>query len=298
MKTEIPSYDINSFEEYKNRGILVARFDNYLRAHGHLRNAHRHTFYHLVYFTEGTGNQQIDFEHIPIEPHQIYFMRPGQVHQWVFDENPTGYIINFSGDYFTSFLLEADYIRNFTFFKGDPGQQVIRVDETFRQKLCFLFEDILAEGAVLPPPQDDLVRTLLLQIFIGVSRHLPSAEASGMQPYRHQLVDRFKDLIEVHFMNHRFPKEYAQLLYVSPGHLNSVCISQLGKSAGTLIRDRVLLEAKRLLTNLELNVSEVSDRLNFKDQSYFIKFFKNYENITPDKFRNQTLLQWKKKTQQ
>ena len=59
----------------------------------------------------------------------------------------------------------------------------------------------------------------------------------------------------------------------------------MGVSAGTLIRERVILEAKRLLINLDLMVSEIADKLNFDDQSYFIKFFKKYEGITPEKFR-------------
>ena len=81
------------------------------------------------------------------------------------------------------------------------------------------------------------------------------------------------------------PKQYAELLYITPNHLNALCNDFLGVSAGTLIRDRVILEAKRLLINLDLMVAEIADRLNFSDQSYFIKFFKKYEGITPEKFR-------------
>jgi len=68
-----------------------------------------------------------------------------------------------------------------------------------------------------------------------------------------------------------------------------LCNDFLGISAGTLIRERVILEAKRLLINRDLMVAEIAEKLNFADQSYFIKFFKKYEGITPEKFRKSNI---------
>ena len=58
-----------------------------------------------------------------------------------------------------------------------------------------------------------------------------------------------------------------------------------GKKAGDLIRDRVLLEAKRLLTNADMSVTEIAYDLNFQDNSYFNRFFKKNVGVTPDEFR-------------
>jgi len=57
-------------------------------------------------------------------------------------------------------------------------------------------------------------------------------------------------------------------------------------SAGELIRNRVLLEAKRLLVNLDLTINEISGLLNFSDSAYFTRFFKKYTGQTPEAFRN------------
>ena len=91
------------------------------------------------------------------------------------------------------------------------------------------------------------------------------------------------------------PKQYAALLYITPNHLNALCNDFLGVSAGVLIRERVILEAKRLLINLDLLISEVAAKLNFDDQSYFIKFFKKHEGLTPEKFRKLNTTQQGKK---
>jgi len=60
-------------------------------------------------------------------------------------------------------------------------------------------------------------------------------------------------------------------------------------SAGELIRNRVILEAKRLLINLNMTVAEIADSLNFKDNSYFARFFKKYTGSTPEEFRKNNI---------
>ncbi len=291
MKSDIPVYDIQNFKAYKNDGILVSRFGYYSKQHQHLHSAHRHTFYHLVFFTEGSGNQQIDFKKFDVKPGLIYFMIPGQVHSWDFETEPDGYIINFSSDYLSSFLLKPDYLENFTFFSGQPDNQVIELPTAIQEKAISILEDILKEGQNEHPINDDLVKTLLLRLFIEVSRTADIKQQQYKNSYNHTLLKSFQRLIETNYAELKLPKQYAELLYITPNHLNALCNDFLGVSAGTLIRDRVILEAKRLLINLDLMVSEISDRLNFSDQSYFIKFFKKQEGITPEKFRKLNTIQ-------
>jgi AraC family transcriptional activator of pobA len=62
----------------------------------------------------------------------------------------------------------------------------------------------------------------------------------------------------------------------------------LGIPAGEVIRNRIALEAKRLLINNDLTVQEIAGQLNFADNSYFTKFFKKQVGITPEEFRKTT----------
>jgi len=78
-------------------------------------------------------------------------------------------------------------------------------------------------------------------------------------------------------------------LYITPNHLNALCQDMLGKTAGDLIRDRILLESKRLLTNADMTITEIAYNLNFKDNSYFNRFFKKEVGSTPDEFRTSFL---------
>lgn len=281
MKNSIPVYDIQNFKAYKNDGILISRFGAYAQQHQHLHSAHRHRFFHLVFFTAGSGSQQIDFKKFDVAPGLVYFMVPGQVHSWSFTSQPDGYLLNFSADYFNSFLLKSDYLEQFTFFAG----QVFELPESIQEKIVLIFEEMLSEAAHEQPVADDLIKTLLLKLLITISRVTAPIDRVQGDSYGHTLLKSFQKLIELNYNTLRLPKQYAELLYITPNHLNSLCNDLLGISAGTLIRERVMLEAKRLLINVKLMVAEIAEQLNFADQSYFVKFFKKYEGITPEKFR-------------
>jgi AraC-like DNA-binding protein len=96
---------------------------------------------------------------------------------------------------------------------------------------------------------------------------------------------QFQELIEQNFLKLKLPKEYAEILNLTPNYLNSLCKKVSGKSAGELIRQRVLLEAKRLLAHTSLTVSEIAFQLGFEDNSYFGRFFTKYTGSTPASFR-------------
>ncbi|WP_326996157.1 helix-turn-helix domain-containing protein [Chitinophaga sp. 212800010-3] len=83
----------------------------------------------------------------------------------------------------------------------------------------------------------------------------------------------------------RRPKYYAEILCITPNYLNSICKDLLGISAGDMIRNRIVLEAKRMLIYLDLTVTEIACNFNFKDNSYFCKFFKNQAGLSPEAFR-------------
>jgi AraC family transcriptional activator of pobA len=169
MKAPIPIYDICSLTQ-KRKDLLISRFAPYLKSHRNLHLAHKHSFYHLVYFTKGGGSQTIDFQRVSIDPGQIYFMIPGQVHNWAFAGEVDGYIINFSVPFFQSFLLKANYLEDLPFFAGIVSDAVIEVPAELRLKVTALFEELISETEEGKPLELDMVRVLMLQLFISIAR--------------------------------------------------------------------------------------------------------------------------------
>jgi AraC family transcriptional activator of pobA len=285
MIQNIPLYDICSLSDINQDDILISRFAPYLETHKNLSATHRHSFYHLVLFTAGSGMHTIDFESFDVKPGQIYFMVPGQVHSWGFDGPTDGYIINFSASYIQSFLLQHGYLDSFSFFSGNPADAVVNLPDETYTAIKLLFEAILTEVAQPAVSANDMIRLLMLQLFIRVNRLSSNPVSNGNLSYNQTLLKSFKNLIEHHYTDIKLPKDYAAMLYITPNHLNALCRDMMGISAGELIRNRVLLEAKRMLTNPKLSINEISLKLNFSDNSYFTKFFKKLEETTPEEFR-------------
>jgi AraC-like DNA-binding protein len=287
VKDRFPVYDIGHLVEFRQDDLVISQFAPYLKIHKNLQQAHKHTFYHLVFFTEGAGSQTIDFQKFEVKPHQIYFMVPGQVHNWAFEGKVDGYVVNFSPKFFQSFLLKPDYLEQFPFLSGNANEAVINIEANLRIKLIGLFEKLLNESIENQRTGLDMVRLLLLEVFILVSRTVITPQSKQVSPYNLTLLKNFKNLIETNYINSKLPKDYAELLYITPNHLNALCNDLLGIPAGEVIRNRVVLEAKRLLINPQLGITEVANHLNFADNSYFTKFFKKQTGVTPEEFRKQ-----------
>lgn len=291
MKNVIPVYDIGSLTAISEDDILVSRFGVYSESHQHLHCPHRHNFYHIVLFTEGGGTHSIDFETFEVKPWEIYFMVPGQVHSWSFEGRVDGYVVNFSSTYFQSFLLVTDYLQKFNFFKGMVNDSVLYIPADWQSSIEALFEEILNAYNQHKIFTEDYIRVLLLKMFIKISELVVIKPVKYVSSYNYTLFKNFQQLIEQNYTTLRLPREYAQLLYITPNHLNSLCNDLLGMSAGEVIRNRVILEAKRLLVNLDLSITEISYQLNFNDNSYFTKFFKKYVGSTPEEFRKNNVKQ-------
>lgn len=287
VKDALPVYNICSLKgvDHLHDDIMAEPFSEYLKKHPNLHRPHGHSFYHLLLFTKGGGYHTIDFERFEVKAGQIYFMIPGQVHSWEFEGEMEGYVINFSDDLFHAFLSDQLYLERFNFLGGVTGENIIQFNAKERLEAEQLLSAVIAETQTIQPYSKDKVRLLMLSLFILAARSESSNNAGDTVKPNLQLLYKFRRLVNQHYSEYKLPKDYASMLSVSPNHLNTICSDLLGKSAGEIIRERILLEAKRQLVNLDASISTIAYSLGFTDNSYFTKFFKKYTGTTPEEFK-------------
>ncbi len=114
-----------------------------------------------------------------------------------------------------------------------------------------------------------------------------SVSGNAKQPDQ-RLLD-FLDLIEDTFAKRRDVKWYAKKLECSERTLDRSCLRIVGKSAKAVVTDRVLIEAKRILTYSDDSISSIGESLGFPETTNFVRFFKNNAGITPAAFRKRFL---------
>ena len=103
-----------------------------------------------------------------------------------------------------------------------------------------------------------------------------------------QLVDGFLKLVQMHCRQERQLDFYAQELCISAKYLAATVKAVTGKTAGDWIEDYVMLEAKAMLTNTDMTISQISDHLHFPDTSTFGKYFRRHTGLSPKEFKKQS----------
>ena len=242
---------------------------------------HRHTFYQVLYVEKGKGSHKIDFKDHLIEDHTLFFLAPGQVHTIGFSETEhvKGVIVNFDDNFFHTFLAKPDTIDSFPFFNRNGKNSYYKLDQK-QNEINQIFNRIINCN------DPKYMRLYMLELFYLVNDiHTENVDSASFTAAQ-RLVNELYKLIEKNYDAEHYPKYYAEQLAVTANHLNATCKKVSGKTAGSLIRDRIILEIKRLLVNSQLNINEISYLLGFDDTSYFIKFFKKITGITPSEFRN------------
>lgn len=97
---------------------------------------------------------------------------------------------------------------------------------------------------------------------------------------------QFLDLLIKHYRENRSVSFYADKLFITPKYLSATLRAVMGKRAGEMIDDYVLLQAKVLLKTTDLTVQQISEELNFANQSFFARYFKHLAGISPTAYRN------------
>ena len=286
MKDTIPVYDHcathpNPIHNDINTGVIA----DYYPFRNKLVIPHRDSFYHVFLCNQGSGTVTIDFEKFDLQPGRIFFMTPYQVHSWDFTSDSDGYSFNFSENIFRSFITTPDYLCQFPFMRGIPDESVIDLSGDALTEAIYFFNKLIHESQKKDSFSMEQVCFHLLSLFISICRYEKLPVQKQNTGFGHRLLYNFKNMVNQHYLEKRLPKDYAAMLYITPQRLNALCNDLLGVSAGEIIRDRVLLEAKRLLVNVNMSISEIACKLDFSDNSYFTKFFKKYTSITPEEFR-------------
>lgn len=88
-----------------------------------------------------------------------------------------------------------------------------------------------------------------------------------------------------HYKNERSVKFYADLLHLSPKYFTTIIKRASGNTVAQWINHFVILEAKNLLKYSTMNIQEIAYSLNFPNQSFFGKYFKQHTGMPPSEYK-------------
>ncbi|MDR1592510.1 MAG: AraC family transcriptional regulator [Prevotellaceae bacterium] len=101
------------------------------------------------------------------------------------------------------------------------------------------------------------------------------------QPTKEYVFEQFIRLVERYYRQQHGIEFYADRLHLTGKYLSALIRSASGKTAAEWIREYLIMEAKTLLKSGKMSIQQVSNELNFYDQSHFGVFFKKYVGCSP-----------------
>lgn len=266
-------HDIHEFgvAEAKAGDIRVDRLEERLKPK--IPFPHKHNFFHFLCLKKASGWHEIDFQRFAARAKQIFFVKPGEVHAWNFGAGTRGFVVEFSRESLQGkpdLLVRLDAL---------PASFVFDAGAKFMELCELMLGETEAKGADRGPCLENLLCAFLLKLFrIGAFEKTAGPKAKGA------IMD-FLALVEEQFRREHAPEYYATRLGMSPKALTMRCRRSLAKPAGAVLRERLLLEAKRMLSYTESPIAEIGFELGFEDPNYFARFFRAQSGMAPGHFR-------------
>lgn len=285
----IPVYSLGNFINEVEESYSIEIFD--ANRHFEVQYPHKHDFFEVLFLLKGSGNHIIDNNKYEVKPPCIFFLSPGQAHKLELSKDIAGYIFLFTGEFYQLGKSNKNKLLEYPFFfnlkQDNPPLQIEKVNEVRFLSSLFRRGSVIMEQNVTD--KGDLAHALLELILCTCQQLYPDAEQDGEKRKGHLLVKRFRELIEEKYHVNLTIKQYADELGVSENHLTFSAKELTGKTSKALIKQKQIVEIKRLLKYTDMSIKEICLQFQFSDQSYFSKFFKREVGISPVAFRNQSL---------
>lgn len=175
-------------------------------------------------------------------------------------------------------------------FYGSKGHLFIDLEEKDQRRLETLltvFQDEYEENEDI---QEDMLRMLLKRLIILITRLGKKQYLSeDIDDVEQDLIRNFNLLLEDHFKEYHQVQDYALLLNKSPKTLSHLFAKYNSKSPIQVIKERIVLEAKRQLYYTDRTSKEIAYDLGFDDPATFSRFFKNAAKVSPTQFKKQAV---------
>jgi AraC family transcriptional regulator, transcriptional activator of pobA len=256
--------------------------------HGWIVHAHRHrNLFQILLIERGGGEMTYETTKLPFAAPAAIFVPATVAHAFRFEPDVTdGWVLTFTED--AAGALAAHSGETLTRLRALAAPPILPfTDDIERARLSALCAELYEEQSLAREGFRMAMRGLLVLIAVGVARLAASRARSGcvtLQP-ADAMVVQLRALIDEFFQSERLLGFYAAKLGVSVDRLNDQVKRSAGVTAGHLIRQRVLTEAKHQLVFTNQAINEIAEQLGFADPSHFARFFRKQTGAAPHEFR-------------
>ncbi len=233
----------------------------------------------------------VDFKHYKITTPSLLFVSPNQVLQFHHSGEESGQLIYYNRDFYCIQIHDAEVACDGLLFNNLFQIPIVMLQTDEAIRFNALFGHISEELRHPAGSGEEMIRTFLKQIIILATRqwkkqHLSVAD-TAIPANDEEFFRNFSRLVEIHFREKHSVADYAEMMHLAPKTLSHK-FNKLGlENPNEMIKNRIVLEAKRLLLYTDLSVKEIAYQLGYDDPAYFNRLFTQRSSASPAAFRKQ-----------
>ena len=243
----------------------------------------RTTNHTLIFLTKGEAVMNIGSENYTIGRYECLVVPAGQLFSFSQVDLNEGYLCNVHNDFIVGKFGKPDLLKEYEFFRvwGNPR---ICLDEPTGEFVGHLLNRMLFHYTQHGLMQPDRIQAVFIALLSEINQ---AYQPMSAHPQTHAVLttNRFRELLFSHIRTHHLVTDYANMLNLSPNHLNKSVKAITDKSPTKWIDEAIVLEAKVLLFQTNFPISEIDAQVGIMDSSYFSRLFKKIEGVTPHAFR-------------
>ena len=255
---EDTAHDHAGFAHIETIAERSARLDWEIRPHRHA------DFVQVLLVRDGQARISFDGDDVAHEGPCAVVVPAGTVHGFRFRQGTTGHVLTLSADFAARGAGPGDALAH-VLARGLvaplAADAAARVDWLAREMLV-LQREWQARDPLFLALAEALVRTLAR-----------GQEQSDAAPMADRRLHRFRQLVEVHFREHRDLDFYAGALGMTRRTLTRLTAARLGCTPMALVHRRLAAEARRLLRYTNATAAQVAVDLGFEDPAYFSRVY-------------------------
>jgi AraC family transcriptional regulator, transcriptional activator of pobA len=247
---------------------------------------HRKHVYDFLFLTKGTTRRSKALEPYDIRERMFFFLPAHQITNHEFMSADTeGYFCHFNMEIFAQYLPQHNILRDFAFLQF-ISHPIVELDFAAQNYVLNLLQRLEISYSDKSQTNFDIITVYLLALFTEIKRfYTPSVTERKSTAFT--ITQNFKEALSRHIYEKQMVSQYADMLAVSPNHLNKCVKSTTGQSAQDLLNEMIILEAKVLLKQTDLHINEIAYRLSQQNHSDFTRFFKAKTGFTPKEYKQQ-----------
>ena len=274
--------------------VRIGRVDRRLLEGVEPGQAHSHDFLVLAYFERGGGSLRLGSCEWPVEAGDVYVVAPGEVvgvgervdelaeaEGWAVSFPPEGLGPNAPN----ALLSWRAHPLLFPFARGAAqGGQRLKVPAADRRAWSERLSALDRELQTRRDGYREAVVSHLTLLLVDLSRL--AADVGGDLRLRNEpLLAQVFEFIERHYQERISLRDVAAAVNISSAHLTTIVRRKTGRPVQEWIAERRMAQARRLLVETDLTVSELGSRVGYTDSVYFVRSFRRAHGTTPLQWR-------------